>query len=72
MIVKNQVAGKILSSCYIDGSDAFFRQRVWRNVKTPNKACSGRRGVGAIYERFLGFKLFLLSGFYLRPPLVRR
>jgi hypothetical protein len=38
----------------------------------PNNACSGRRGVCAIYRHFSRFKLFLLSNFYLPPPLVRR
>jgi hypothetical protein len=42
------------------------------SVKTPNKACSGRRGVCALYRHFPDFKFFLLSGFYLPPPLVRR
>jgi hypothetical protein len=31
------------------------------NIKTPNKACSGFAGFGAIYKQFSGFGLFLLS-----------
>jgi hypothetical protein len=46
-----------------------FGQGVWRNPKTPNKACSRLVGFCAVFEHFSGFGLFLLpSRIHARPP----
>jgi len=64
-IAKNFVACKIKS---VKGWVLFFGQQVLLKPHTPNKACSGRRGVCAVYRHFSGFELFLHLKPFSTPP----
>ncbi len=51
------------------GSGFGFYPAFWSASRLPNKACSGRVGVCAIYRHFSGFGFFLLpSRIHARPP----